>query len=147
MEFISEPKNDAYRDLVDLAFDLCDEFILVVCNELRLNDNAKSILDRLKPYLTEIKEQSEWAGTELLDTTALVYHYRTDAQAREIIKEVSDSLYCWLPPNLPEDLSFYKNGEPWLVNISHEKTSYIRTNEKSEKDMIMSIKGLEIYAD
>ncbi|MGA9188190.1 MAG: stage III sporulation protein AH [Methanosarcina sp.] len=142
----SEPKNDVYRLLVDLAFDLCDEFILVVRKDLCLksNDNAKSVLEKLNDYLIEMKEQSEWAGTKLLRHTAYVYHYHTSPEAREIIKEVSNSLYSWMQPNLPEDLSFYKSGKPWLVNTAHEKQSFILSEDKSEIDRIVNIKGLEI---
>jgi hypothetical protein len=46
--------------------------------------------------------------------------------------------------NFPEDLSFYKNGKPWLANIAHEKMSYILSENKSEIDRIVNIKGLEI---
>ena len=142
----SEPKNDVYRFLVDLAFDLCDEFILVVRKDLCLksNDSDKSVLEKLNDYLKEMKEQSEWAGTKLLKHTAYVYHYHTSPEAREIIKEVSNSLYSWMQPNLPEDLSFYKSGKPWLVNTAHEKQSFILSEDKSEIDRIVNIKGLEI---
>jgi hypothetical protein len=79
MIIASEPKNDVYRHLLDLAFDLCDEFILVVRKEqsLELNENAKSVLEKLNDHLKEIKEQTEWAGTILYEHTAYVYHYNT----------------------------------------------------------------------
>lgn len=144
MIITSEPQNDVYRHLVCLAFDLCDEFILVVRKDLCLNDNAKSVLEKLNDHLKEMKKQSEWAGTKLLGHTAYVYHYHTSPEAREIIKEVSNSLYSWMQPNLPEDLSFYKSGKPWLVNTAHENQSFILSEDKSEIDRIVNIKGLEI---
>jgi hypothetical protein len=143
MIITSEPKNDVYRRLVDLAFDLCDEFILVVHEDLELNDNAKSVLEKLNDYLKEMKEQSEWAGTRL-GGYAYVHHYYTSPKAGEIIKEVSNSLYGWKQPHLPEDLSFYKSGKPWLANTAHEKLSFILSEDKSEIDRIVNIKGLEI---
>ena len=119
MLITSEPKNNIYRSLIDLAFDLCDEFILVLHKEYRIFDSAKSIIEKLKPYLIEMKEQSTWAGTQLYEDTACVYHYRTSTRAREIIKEVS-SAFISVDNNLifPEDLSFYKNGKPWLMKHS-----------------------------
>ena len=141
----SEPKSDVYWHLIDLAFDICDEFILVVRKEIDLNDKGKSVLEKLNPHLEEMKEQSKWAGTELAcGRTAYVYHYHINPEAREIIKEVSNSLYAWMQQNFPEDLSFYKNGKPWLANIAHEKMSYILSENKSEIDRIVNIKGLEI---
>lgn len=145
MYITSEPRNDVYRHLIDLAFDLCDEFILVIRKEIELNDNGKSILEKLKPYLIEMKKQSEWAGTILGGgRTAYVYHYRTDTHAREIIKEVSNSLYGWVQSDFPEDLSFYKSGKPWLVNTAHERDSYIFSEDKSEIDGIANIKCLKL---
>lgn len=143
MLITSEPKNNIYRSLIDLAFDLCDEFILVLHKEYRIFDSAKSIIEKLKPYLIEMKEQSTWAGTQLYEDTACVYHYRTSTRAREIIKEVSSALFQWIQPNFPEDLSFYKNGKPWLINIAHERLCYIINTNEKEIDIISSIKGLE----
>ena len=144
MIIVSEPKNSVYRNLINLAFDLCDKFILVERKDIDFNGNAKSILEKLEVNLIEVKEQSSWAGNKLGDSTAYVYHYNTDSHAREIISEVSDSLYSWVQPNYPEDLSFYKNGISWLVNNAHEKSGYIITEKKAEIDMIMSIEGLEV---
>ncbi|QUH24478.1 hypothetical protein [Serpentinicella alkaliphila] len=43
---------------------------------------------------------------------------------------------------MTEDLSFIKNGTDWLVNITHENETYIRTDSKEELDAIYKIKGL-----
>jgi len=72
----SEPKNDVYRRLIDLAFDLCDRFTLVVYEETKLDDKGKSILEKLNDHLIEMKKQSEWPGTILCDQFAYVYYYR-----------------------------------------------------------------------
>ena len=142
IDIASEPKNDVYRHLIDLAFDLCDRFTLVVYEETKLDDKGKSILEKLNDHLMEMKKQSEWPGTILCDQFAYVYYYRASPEAREIIKEVSNSLYSsWIWPL--EDLSFYKNGKPWLVNTAHEKISYILSDDESEIDRIMSIEGLK----
>ncbi len=144
IDITSEPKNDVYRHLIDLAFDLCDEFTLVIREEFKLNDKGKSILEKLNDHLIEMKKQSEWPGTILgCEDFAYVYHYHASPEAREIIKEVSNSLYGWMQRDFPEDLSFYKSGKPWLVNTAHEKISYILSEDESEIDRIMSIKGLK----
>jgi hypothetical protein len=141
----SEPKNDVYRRLIDLAFDLCDEFTLVIRKEIELNDKGKSILEKLNDHLIEMKKQSEWPGTILgCGHFAYVYYYHTSLEAREIIKEVSNSLYGWVQRDFPEDLSFYKSGKPWLVNIAHEEISYILSEDESEIDRITNIKGLKV---
>jgi hypothetical protein len=142
----SDPKGNVYKSLIDLAFDVCDEFILVVRKDpgLYLNENGISVLERLKGSLKESKEQSEWVSNKLYGQNASVYYYSTNNQAREIVKEVSNSLHSWVQPNLPEDLCFLKNGSAWLINNAHEFESYIETGNEEELKKIKSIEGLDI---
>lgn len=35
-------------------------------------------------------------------------------------KEMTDSLFNWRAPNLPNDFCFLKRNNEWLVNTSHE---------------------------
>lgn len=146
MFIITDPKSDIYKNLIDLAFDICDEFILVVRKDagLNLNDYGKLVLEKLSSSLKEVKEQSEWIGTKLYSETAFVYYYNTDNEARKIIKEASNSLHSWVQPNLPEDLSFIKNNSPWLINTTHEHESYIKTDDKEEINKILNIEGLSL---
>ncbi len=141
----NNPENKVYRDLIDLAFDICDEFILVVRRDMDISDNMDNVLEKLKPFLKEVKEQFEWPGTiTLCEQPALVYYYSTDNNAKEILKQASNSLHEWLQPHLPEDLCFIKNSKPWLINTSHERLSYILTEDKEDIDRIIKIKGLKI---
>ncbi|MDG3044715.1 hypothetical protein OE903_15155 [Bacillus sp. B6(2022)] len=97
--------------------------------------------------MKEMKEQSEWASTMLLNNTAKVYYYYTDENAKSILKEFANSLYDWEQPNLPEDLSFFKNGEDWLVTSSHEEESYIDTENDTELQRILSIPELKVHME
>jgi hypothetical protein len=140
-----DPKDKAYRDLIDLAFDVCDTFMLVVRKDIFFNQNVEYLLEELKDSLIEDKEQWEWCGTKLFGgTPAQVYYYNTDKKARELIKTVTNSLHSWVHPDLPEDLSFIKNGKPWLINTSHEFQSYIITEDKEEIYKITQIEGLNV---
>ncbi len=95
----NNPENKVYRDLIDLAFDICDEFILVVRRDIDISDNMDNVLEKLKPFLKEVKEQFEWPGTiTLCEQPALVYYYSTDNNAKEILKQTSNSLHEWLQP-------------------------------------------------
>lgn len=138
--------NDVkYKELIDLAFKYCDEFTLVVRKDIDLNNNAKSVIEKLKSSLKTVKEQSKWPGTSLgMGRTAYVYYYNTDDQVKKIIKEVADSLHSWMQPNLPEDLSFLKNGSEWLINTAHEKDTHIITADKEECEKIKDIEGVRL---
>ena len=141
----TNPKDMTYRDLIELAFDICDEFVLVVRNDISKTDNIYDILWELQYSLKEVKEQFEWTGTLYGgEEPVLVYYYDTDNHAKETLKQASNSLHDWVQPNLPEDLSFIKNHVPWLVNTSHEDESYIKTEDNEEIDKILRIEGLKI---
>ena len=141
----TNPNNKIYRDLIDLAFEICDEFVLVVRPDISKNDNIHNVLWELQYSLKKVKEQFEWPGTIYGgEHPVLVYYYNTDKRAKETLKQVSNSLHDWVQPNLPEDLSFIKNHVPWLINTSHEDVSYIKTEDEEEIDKILKIKGLKI---
>ncbi|MBZ9626413.1 stage III sporulation protein AH [Clostridium sp. FP2] len=140
-----DAKDKTYRDLIDFAFEACDTFILVVRKSMFFNQNVDYLLEELKYSLIEVKDQWDWPGTFLAGgAPGQIYYYNTDNKAREIIKTVTSSLHSWVHPDLPEDLSFIKNGKPWLINTSHEFESYIITENKEEIDKITQIKGLSI---
>ena len=108
-------------------------------------NNVEKVLAKLQSSLKEVKQQFKWPGTVYFgERPVFVYYYNTDDHAKEVLKEVSNSLHDWIHPKLPEDLSFIKNSKPWLINTSHEKESYILTNDEEEINRIQKIKGLEI---
>lgn len=141
----SDPKNKVYKDLLDLAFSVCSRFILVVRKDINISRNAKSVLESLAPFLIEAKEQFEWPGTKYFgEKPATVYYFKTDEKAKRILLEASNSLHTWVQPHLPEDLSFIKNQEPWLINTSHETESFIITEDTEEIEKISKIENLLI---
>lgn len=139
----SNPIGEIYELLIDLAFRECNKFILVERKSIPKSENVQNVLNRLKAYLIETREEYEWLGTYLLSgDPATVYYYNTNDNAKKIIKEVSNSLYDWIHPNLPEDLGFYKNNEPWLINTAHEHESCIVISGREENDKV-SYTGLD----
>ncbi len=59
-----------------------------------------------------MKNESKWASTTLSDGfTADVYYFKTDEHAKITLKTMANSLFDFEMPSLPEDLSFFKNGE------------------------------------
>ncbi|MDQ0163272.1 stage III sporulation protein AH [Aeribacillus alveayuensis] len=144
----SNPKDKVYSQLIDLAFEICDEFHLVLRKDMGSLKVVGPILKKLQSSFKEMKEQSEWASTILGDNqTARVYYYFTDENAKKVLKELSDSLYDWVQPHLPEDLSFFKDGKAWLITSSHEKESFIDTQDNYEIKKILSIPGLNAHIE
>ena len=144
IRFLSEPKESAYKSLLDMAFKVCSRFILVERHQFTLSDNGKELLDLLKPFLIEIKVQQEWPATKLLHHYANVYYYTVCDEAKELLIRYSTGLYSWLDPNLPEDLCFFKDESVvWLTSIAHEEDSWIDNLTDDEANTIISIEGLE----
>ncbi|WP_144532052.1 stage III sporulation protein AH [Bacillus pumilus] len=139
-----QPRNMEYNALIDLCCEVCDEFQLVLRKDLADFDDYREILNKLSPSLKEMKEESEWATTILGDgQTAYVYYYYANEHTKNLLKELSNSLYGWVHPNLLEDLSFFKNGKEWMVSSSHEEESYIFPENEEEIESLKQIKGLK----
>ncbi|WP_260399705.1 stage III sporulation protein AH [Peribacillus simplex] len=116
------PKNRVYLELLVLCFDVCDEFHLVVRNNMGSIRGLEEIINKLKVLLIEMRCESTWASTTLGDNqTANVYYFHADENAKKIIKLITKSIYQLGMPSLPEDLSFFKQGKVWLATSSHEK--------------------------
>lgn len=136
--------GDDYTRLIHISLIYCDSFLLVMRSSLGISDSCVVVMNRLSPYLLSKSQESEWPGTKLLDDEkATVYKYRLTRESAKILSEITDRLYLWIQPNLPEDLSLLrKNGEPWLVSISHEKDGYFRISTDEEQDLLKSNLGL-----
>ncbi len=104
IDILLEPQEKVYRYLIDLAFKVCDEFILVTRKEFRVSKEAISIMVKLQPYLKEVKKQNEWPGTWCA-RVAKVHYYEIDEVAKEILKQEANSLYAWMQPNKEYNIS------------------------------------------
>ncbi|MCB2355292.1 hypothetical protein [Clostridium estertheticum] len=113
----TNPKEKIYRDLIDLAFEVCNEFVLR--SDMDINTNINHVLEKLQLSLKEVKEQFEWPGTIYHgDKPALVYYYSTDNYAKEILKQVLHKY------TLRKAYATYYAGltAPMLLNFSFMKT-------------------------
>ncbi|HEX2925871.1 MAG TPA: hypothetical protein VHP38_06385 [Ruminiclostridium sp.] len=140
----NNPKGQDYKNLLDIAFDICDEFILIRRQDMDFHESAIRVIKLLEPYLIEIKKSSSWPGTLLLEQTADVFSYKTDNGAKNILLDAAQSLYSWVQPGLPEDLCFYKNQIPWMSNTAHEKQCIFENLSNDDLLRIKEISGLQI---
>nr|BAA31538.1 stage III sporulation protein AH [Bacillus sp.] [Bacillus sp. (in: firmicutes)] len=139
------PKNKVYDELIDLCFEVCDEFHLVIRTDMGFIGDLPDTLKVFNDSFKIMKKESEWASTMLGDeATADVYYFKTDEHAKEIVKSKTKSLFDWIMPSLPEDLSFFKDGEVWMATSSHEKECFLYPKDEEEASRIKSIKGLKV---
>jgi len=144
IKILEEPKGDTYKELLSLAMEVCDEFILVKREQISINESGQNLLTVLKPFLKEMKRQDNWPGTGLLGHYAEVYYFNCSDDLVETLTSKTEGLYSWMLPSLLEDICFFKNGSEWLVTISHEQMGWINTNDKDDIIKLSKINGLKI---
>ena len=129
--FLTEPKDDLYRDLLALSLKECAYFQLVLRFDWSLNINGKKALESLSPFLKGKLTVSEWPGTILHGQTAQLLRFILNKRSVQVLGELTSSLYSWVYPDLPEDLSLIREDDlPWLVTISHDTDSYLYLSEE-----------------
>lgn len=142
INILSEVKGESYKALIELAFSKCEEFVLVERHQSELNENGFKFLESLKSEILDIEVDQKWPGTQLDGHFANIYFFKTSEKAKQILLDNSDSIYSWLSPDLPEDLTFYKTkGEIWLTSTSHEKTCDVL---EKDKDLLKKLQELDI---
>jgi hypothetical protein len=78
----------------------------------------------------DVREQSEWPGTRLFGHTASVTHFDLNDESVALLKSVSNSIFGWRTPKLPEDLCLLREDESvWLGSISHERDAWLEVTE------------------
>lgn len=141
----NEPKREAYNALIDFAFDICEEFQLVVRTDiLQYKDSFLDLNDWFGDAFVEVHEQHEWPSTNLFDDTAKVYYFKTTDEAKRVLKEKAESMFEWIHPELPEDLCFFKDGEAWLSSSSELKELYVYPTSVNEIHALKNIDGLKV---
>lgn len=73
------------------------------------------------------------------NTTYKIVFYKTDPEAKEILKQV-DRLSAWSRPDYPEDLTFFKGNQCWFYSVGHESIGVIIHASKTDLDFVDSLK-------
>lgn len=103
----------------------------------------EAILEGWKPYLIEqIAGIKEWPGTKTDEKHKMMNAY----SSREFRKNVEEipNLFIAKEYNLPEDICFYRKGEPWFSTTTHEEIAYMNmaTNQDIE---FMKLHNIRFY--
>ncbi len=132
-----------YRFLIEAAAKECNRFAIVerrdmMADEALVMKNFYKLVEDIQDSFIEMKEQSEWETTKLLDSTAYVFYYELNKKTMQFLQKKSNSLFGWISPYLPVDLMFYKDNQIWLASCSHESwfTCAINANINNSKEFI-----------
>ena len=147
-DLLTEPTGDIYRTLIDYATLNCTTALLVVRHSIPLASRGKGVLDQLAAFLKQQEDSSEWPGTKLLDSTALVLRYEFRLECAHILKESAKALYDWKQPDLPEDLCFLRDaGDPWLVSVAHERDGFLHLSQEEARNLFVALPAIESMVD
>lgn|SRR5271157_4597997 len=104
--FTNEPRGELLRRLLAYGA-LCSNRVgVVVRDQLPRQESLDAALRQLEPFLESDAHLDAWPGTQLLGHKAKVLQYLVEDALVEALIHLSDSLFGWLQPALPEDLFF-----------------------------------------
>lgn len=105
------------------------------------HDKEMKILEPfLEQYHVGIKS---WPGTITRGNHTVMLVYRSCKGSRKLLDEMPN-LFLPIENGLPEDICFFRNQNPWLVTISHEKIAYMR-NVTKEDIAFFKENGIKVY--
>ncbi|ARJ37621.1 hypothetical protein SporoP8_01215 [Sporosarcina ureae] len=140
-DITENPSEEIYRKLINTLCDHSDTFYFITRKELTYNQD---ILEQFKPYTLETYKTKEWANTITKGPAATVFVVESNDKTCKLLKYHAHTLYDWVAPDLPEDLTFMKNNFAWFSCTTHEEFSSFSIRSDHYKEIIHSIEGLKI---
>lgn len=140
-ELTENPRDEVYRQLIQTFFDHSDKFYFITRKELAYN---QEILDRFAPYVMETYKTKTWANTTTTGPAATVFVMESNEATCQLVKQCAQSLYDWVAPELPEDLTFMKNDFAWFTCTTHEEFGGFSIRSSYYRELICRVEGLNI---
>lgn len=135
------PAGSTYRRLMKVLCDHSDLFYFVTRKELKYD---KEVIEQFRPYMKETYKTKKWANTITKGPAATVYVIEANKDTCKLLQQLSDNLYGWVAPRLPEDLTFIKNNFAWFTCTTHEEFGEFSFRSDHCKSLIQQIEGLKI---
>lgn len=138
---VENPTGETYRELIKVLCEHSDKFYFITRKELKYDS---AILELFKPYLFESYKTKKWANTETLGAAATVYVIEANQDTCSLLQQLATSLYDWVAPNLPEDLTFIKNNFEWFSCTTHEEFGGFTIRSDYYRNVLHQIPGLKV---
>ncbi|MBD8006704.1 hypothetical protein [Bacillus norwichensis] len=140
-DLVGNPAGETYRQLIKVLCDYSDKFYFVTRKELKYNPD---ILAQFKPYALETYRTKKWANTITKGPAATVYIIEANQDTCRLLQQTASTLYDWVAPDLPEDLTFLKNNFAWFTCTSHEEFGGFSIRSEFYRKLLDQVPGLEI---
>lgn len=143
-EFHVEPAGDGYRDLLAGLAAIATRSYLIVRHSIPPCVAIAEVLSTLSPHLIRSEIVGSWPGTQLLGPKATMHTYRVGPAYTSALLSVSDRLYAWQQPALPEDLGFLRDDGTWILStIAHESDGRLEVSESEWRRLVSLVPGIE----
>jgi hypothetical protein len=140
-ELLENPSGETYCHFIEVLCDYSDMFYFVTRKELKYKPE---ILAKFEPYVIETYNTKEWANTETKGPAATVYVIEANRDTCKLLQQSAKSLYDWVAPNLPEDLTFKKNDFAWFSCTTHEEFGGFSIRSDYYRKLLDQVPGLKI---
>lgn len=112
-----------YAEFIRYAFATSDEAYFVVRDEVQKGPNVVAVMKRVAPHLIAEREVCEWPGTRPHGgIVARLFKFSTADPVMRLFLEVTDHLWGWQHPDLPEDIGFRDlEGRVVIESTTHER--------------------------
>lgn len=140
-DLTENPKDEIYKSLVKKLCNYSDKFYFITRKELKYN---QEIIKQFEPYFIETYKTKKWAGTETKTAAATVFVIESNEETCKLLVKYASSLYDWIAPELPEDLTFIKNNFTWFSCTTHNEYAGFSIRSDYYKSLMFGIKGLKL---
>ena len=133
----------SYREVIALGAEQRLHGLLVLRDQLPVDTSANDLIQRLDPFRTE--RGSSWPGTVLGETAgfATLHHFALTDATVAVLLGVTDTIYNWQQPKLPEDLCILRpDDRTWLASIAHEEEAWFELTEEERALVASRLPGL-----
>lgn len=163
----NEINGETYKKLISYVLKKCDAVMMIFRKDgmnnfeiNSLNQTIKMVHSNLLDEFLSKRNGAHWIFTKIgytqlgvqdysdppgFDDLFEVRYYKLTSNTQKYLL-TNDSMYNWLNPKYPEDISFFKNGYCWLYSVSHEHICDIYCEDEEEYEYLKSI-GVEFVDD
>lgn len=165
MKMYTDPKGDAYEQLIDLAIRNSESFVLGerMPAEVGQGGPCAIALEALEPYLLktivipngnldDVIQIRNTYRSHAFYSAGTYYVYRCCDESGRLLKDMANRLSDWIYPARPEDLCFLKEaGGDYLYSVAHEQIYGMEVTEEEAIELMDRIPGvfleLKVHGD
>ncbi|MEO1783390.1 hypothetical protein BAU18_003010 [Enterococcus diestrammenae] len=131
-------KGNNYKKLLNWVSESSTVFSFVIRKDVGISENSIMLIERLTDFIIDSYPTNEWLSNEIVDSPIMghIYFYELNKTTKNILLEVSNSLFDWGDDNLtdlPEDIAFYdEKRHPVLYVNGHENYAIVNVSSVKE---------------